>query len=174
MKNFEELIRTRRSVRKFDPNRPIPEELISKIIQAGIDAPTATNAQPFHIYHLRSPEAREKIQQCYTAPWAKDAPLYLLVVGEDDRAWTYKDGLQTALYTDGAIVTTHMMLQAWAEGVGSTWICAFDRLKCCELFDDLEMGRRTPLNLLALGHPAMNPADLPHRRRSVEELVTEL
>lgn len=173
MNHFQQLARSRRSVRKYDLTRSIPENVVERILQAGIDAPTAKNAQPFHLYILRSDEARAKFQSCYNGRWVDDAPLYILVVGEEEEAWVYKDGQNNTVYTDAAIVTTHMMLQAWDDGVGSCWICAFDREKCCELFG-LELGKRTPLNVLALGYPLEDPSTLPYRRKPKSELITDL
>jgi nitroreductase len=38
---YTDLIRTRESVRNYDPNRPVPKEILEKILEAGRLAPSA-------------------------------------------------------------------------------------------------------------------------------------
>lgn len=143
------------------------------ILEAGHLAPSATNAQPWHFYHLKSEEAREKIHSCYKPGWFADAAEVVLIVGEEDQPWSYKDGLNNALYIDAAIATSYMQLQAWELGIGSVWICAFDRLKCAELFG-LKMGERTPIALLALGYASADHTPRPKTRKPLSEVLTTL
>lgn len=167
-------LKERRTIRKYDPTRKLSPEVLDQILEAGRIAPSAKNNQPWHFFVLESEEARAKIQQCYDRSWFKDAAAYILIVGDNERAWKHPDEYgDSLLQTDGAIATTHMMLTAWDLGVGSTWVCAFDRIKCCELFG-LEIGRRTPLNILALGYPDVDPKTLPFIRKPKEEVITRL
>ncbi len=57
-----EAIRTRRSVRKWLP-KPVPDELIEKIVDAGRWAPSAGNFQPWAFIIIQSPETKERIQK---------------------------------------------------------------------------------------------------------------
>lgn len=169
-----ELLKSRRSIRKFDPSKSISDEILDRIIEAGRVAPSACNKQPWHFYLIKSAEAREKVWQCYDRPWVQDAYAYVLIVGEVDQCWTYPDGVgDTSLYTDCAIATTSMMLQACSEEVGSLWICNFDRPKCCELFG-LDVNKRRPISFLALGYPNVDPETLPFKRKEKEEILTLL
>lgn len=172
--NMLELLRTRRSIRKFDRSRAVPDEILQRILEAGHIAPSACNKQPWHFYLIKSQEAREKVWACYDRPWVQDAYAYVLITGEVDQCWTYPDGLgDTSLYTDCAIATTSMMLQATAEGVGTLWICNFDRPKCCELFG-LDVNSRRPISFLAIGYPDEDTSTLPFKRKEMEEILTIL
>ena len=62
---FLELAKSRYSVRKFDA-RPVEEEVLQKILEAGRVAPTAKNMQPQKIYVLESPEAVASIREITT------------------------------------------------------------------------------------------------------------
>lgn len=96
-----------------------------------------------------------------------------MVVGEEEEAWVYKDGRNSAVYIDCAIATSYMEMQAWDLGIGSLWVCAFDREKVCELFG-FEMGRHTPVNLLVLGYEPDGVSKKPRLRKSLSAFYSEL
>ena len=51
---YTELIRTRESIRNYDPNRPVPKEILEKILDAGRLAPSACNYQPWKFLVISS------------------------------------------------------------------------------------------------------------------------
>ena len=167
------IIQNRHSVRAYDPAKKISEEDLAKIIEAAHNAPSAHNQQPFHIYRLKSREARDKINQCWSRKFLDDAAEILLVVGEEEQAWVFKDGRNNSVYIDTAIATAYMEMQAWELGIGSLWVCAIDREKACELFG-LEIGKRTPINLLVLGYEPENATPKNRIRKGLSELYSEL
>lgn len=166
-------INARYSVRQFDPNKKISEKDISLILHAVVMAPSAQNRQPYHIYRLRSSEAKDKMQMCYDRDWLRGASDILLVVGKDHEAWTYTDGMNTSVYVDAAIAVSYMQLQAWELGVGSVWVCAFDREKASQLFD-LQGKNETPIALLVLGYEAEGYVRRERNYRDISELMTTL
>jgi len=48
---FEELVRTRRSVRGYKTD-PVPREVIDEIIEVAKGAPSSMNTQPWHVHVL--------------------------------------------------------------------------------------------------------------------------
>ena len=59
--NFLDFARERYSVRSFS-DRPVEQDKIDRILEAGQVAPTALNFQPQKIYILKSEEALEKMR----------------------------------------------------------------------------------------------------------------
>ena len=57
-----EAIRTRRSVRKWLP-KPVPEEVVEQILEAGRWAPSAGNFQPWAFIIIQNAETKERIQK---------------------------------------------------------------------------------------------------------------
>ncbi|MFA7506804.1 MAG: nitroreductase family protein, partial [Bacilli bacterium] len=47
-----EIINKRRSIRKYD-NKIIEQEILEKIVRAGMQAPSAINQQPWHFFVIR-------------------------------------------------------------------------------------------------------------------------
>lgn len=143
-------MRSRFSVRSFS-NRPIEKDKLKAILVAGQIAPTAVNFQPQKIYVLQSDSALKKIRSITNSTY--NAPTVLLVCADMNKSWhsrfvpTYESG-----ESDAAIVCTHMMLEAWEQGIGSVWVLLFDPEKVRKQFD-LPPNIR-PVCLLPIGYPA--------------------
>ena len=58
--DFEDVIRSRRSVRKYQSD-PIPDELLRELLETACTAPSAVNYQPWYFVAVRSPEAMERL-----------------------------------------------------------------------------------------------------------------
>ena len=74
--SFFELASERYSERYFDP-RPVEQEKIDKILEAGRTSPTACNYQPQRIYVMQSEEALKKVRSIRVSHF--NAPLMMLV-----------------------------------------------------------------------------------------------
>lgn len=148
--DFLELAADRYSVRSYS-DRPIGPEKMERILKAGQLAPTAVNFQPQKIYVLKSPEAIGKIRSL--TRFAYDAPVVLLVCADKTKVWRSpsEHGYDTG-EMDASIVCTHMMLEAWALGIGSVWVRGFDSRQVAKVFDLPEQVQ--PICLLPIGYPS--------------------
>ena len=165
------LLENRYSVRKFKPE-PISQDTMTKILKAGHFAPTACNNQPQKVFVLQSEDALAKLRKCTRCHFGCTAAL--LVCGDSERAWVRKYDGKDSLYVDASIVTTHMMLAAEEEDVGTCWVMYFDpnAVRCeFELPEHLE-----PVAILVMGYPAEDstPGPLHSQFRAEEELVAYL
>lgn len=71
-----ETIRTRRSIRKFKSD-PIPDQLITELIEAGRLAPSGSNLQATRYVIIKSLEARARLAQCTPLPFVTRAPVVI-------------------------------------------------------------------------------------------------
>ena len=169
--DFMSLAAARYSVRKFT-DQPVEEEKLNVILEAGRLAPTAVNFQPQKVYVLRSPEAIAKAEKL--TPCIYGATTVLLVCCDMDRVW--KSPLRPGYSTwevDASIVTTHMMLAAWEQGIGSVWVGYFNDTAVAEAFGLPENIR--PVALLPLGYAAIGPKEEQHSAlRPKEETIEYL
>jgi nitroreductase len=167
---FYDVLKKRRSVRKFNSNKKISDDILFRILEAGRIAPSAANRQPWKFVVVKDQKIREDICRSYKGEWLKDAPVILVVVGRKDKSWVrLKDG-QNSIEVDLTIALDHMILAAAAEGIGSCWIMAFDYdiLKTVlKLQEDEFISCMTPL-----GYPAEDfPADRIPDRKKIEEII---
>jgi len=153
---FEKLIKERYSVRKFKDGH-LPKEVLDKILEAGHLAPTGCNYQPQRILVLNTDESMEKLKNCTRCHF--DAPTAMLVCCNIIESWTRPyDGAKSAP-VDAAIVTTHLMLAAKNEGVGSCWVMHFNPEAMKNAFNIPES--YIPVALLVMGYPAEDAKPLP-------------
>lgn len=169
--DFLSLAAERYSVRAFS-DRPVEEEKLQKVLESGRLAPTAKNNQPQRIYVLKSPAALETVQTL--TPCAFGAPVVLMVCGDTKEAWAHPDTGHASTEMDVSIVTTHMMLEAWEQGLGSTWVCRFDTERARTAFHLPETVQ--PFCLLPIGYAAETAQPSPNhgKRKQLEETVTVL
>lgn len=136
--NFLELAKDRYSVRKFK-KQEVPQEIIEKILEAGMVAPTGCNNQPFRIYVIKSKEALEKVYGCTRCHF--EAPLIFAICYNKDECWYRPYDGKGCGEVDASIVTTHMMIEGWEQGIGSCWVMHYrpeDLKKALDLPDNIE------------------------------------
>lgn len=123
---YNDLIRSRESIRNYDPARSVPKEILERILNADRLAPSACNFQPWKFLLISSAEQLEKIRVCYDRDWFKEAPHILVIVGQRNKAWNRSYDGYNSIETDVAIALTHIILAAENEGVGACWIEAYN------------------------------------------------
>ncbi len=146
--DFLELAKDRYSVRKF-LSREVEQEKIDKILEAGNVAPTACNFQPQVIYVIKSNRGLEKLQKCKFSHFGET--LAFLVCYDEKKCWFRSFDNKPSGEIDASIVATHMMIEAWNEGIGSTWIMHFDPEAIKTEFDIPT--NVIPVCLLVMGYP---------------------
>ena len=65
-----EAMHTQRAIRRLRPD-PVPEELIRKVLDAAIRAPSGTNQQPWNFIVVRDPAKRKRIGELYLEVWSR-------------------------------------------------------------------------------------------------------
>lgn len=169
MRDLLEIIKGRRSIRKFKPD-PIPEEDLREILEAGIWAPSAGNTQEWRFYVVRDPAlkaglASAALEQRFLA----EAPVVIVVCADLEKIKkAYGErGVNVYALQDTAAAAQNMLLMAHAKGLGSCWVGAFSEVQVREVLGLGAMMR--PLVLIPLGYPAQSPS--PRPRCPLEEVV---
>lgn len=124
--DFYKVIRTRRSIRSFKPD-PIPPDVLERILDAARIAPSGSNRQPWLFILVDDPDTKRRLAECCSRQmFIAEAPVVVVVCGFNihyNRGGYMGD---LSMLVDCSIATTHLILAARAEGVGSCWIGAFD------------------------------------------------
>lgn len=110
------IIHTRRSIRRFR-DKPISENLITKILEAAMTAPSAHNQQPWHFIVIDDPELKNKIPEFHQyAQMTKDAPIGILVCGNTEKFVDENFWIQ-----DCAAATENLLLAVHGLDLGAVW-----------------------------------------------------
>ncbi len=173
--DFLEMAKNRYSERYYDP-RPIEQEKLDRILEAGRAAPTACNYQPQRFFLIRSDEAKAKLRT--VTHFHFNAPLTILVCYDYDQVWKnprdryYKD--YNSGEQDASIAATSMMFEAEEQGIHSVWVRGFDSKTVADTFGLPE--NMIPVMMLVLGYPRSDakPSDWHYLRKPLDEYVTEL
>ena len=168
--DFYELIEGRESIRNYDPDRPVDQGTLKRILNAGRVAPSAANKQPWRFLLISSPPMLAKVRQCYDKSWFRAAPHILAVVGDAAAAWMRGSDGYNSIETDLTIATDHMILAAEYEGVGTCWIEAYNPLILREALG-LKATERV-YSITPLGYPKEGFVKRGAKeRRALEDLV---
>ncbi len=120
MNEVIEMMKTRRSIRKFKPEA-LSEAIIEQIAEAGTYAATGKNLQSPIIIAVTNKQLRDRISEMNRkiGGWQEGfdpfygAPAMLIVLADKN--------VPTAVY-DGSLVMGNLMLAAHSLGIGSIWI----------------------------------------------------
>jgi nitroreductase len=141
---FDEVVRRRRMVRSYEPDRPVPPEIVDKIVKHALRAPSAGFSQGWGFLVLQEPADRELFWSTLAEAdeeadsWLRrlrEAPLIIVALSnksvyldryaQDDKGWTDRDESHWPVPywdIDTGFASLLMHLTAVNEGLGSCFI----------------------------------------------------
>lgn len=162
-------IKYRRSVRSF-LDKEIPKEVINKIIEALIWAPSAGNLQARKFFFISNIELKRQIAKAaLNQTFISEAPLVIVGCVDRDRIYPRygERGIKLYAIQDVACSITNAMLVACENGLGTVWIGAFREDEVSKILHLPDYLR--PVVILPIGYPAHIPSAPP--RVSFREAV---
>lgn len=146
-------IRSRISVRQYS-DRPISDEDLHKILEAGMSGPSCVNSRDWSFIVVRSKEMLNKMADANGRPAEplRSAQVGILVCGDLERAF---QGAPDYWVVDGSIAAQNMILAAHAMGIGSVWLGTWPQMNRVNaqaaLFGLPET--QIPHSIIAFGYP---------------------
>ena len=123
MTDFLDLAKRRFSTRRY-LEKKVEQEKLDVILEAGRVAPTTENGQPQRILVVQDEQGLIALESGGN-PYR--APLVLVVCADIADSFHDPETNRDSYEVDATIVTTHMMLAATDQGLGSIWVGQFDR-----------------------------------------------
>ena len=151
-----ETMMTRRSVRSWE-DKPVPEELVKKILAAAMQAPSARNQQAWQFIVLTERKVLDEVAK--TAPGAKPAekaPLGIIVCGDMS--------LETATagywVQDCAAASMSILIAAYSLGLAGVWTAGYPNMdRANGLARIVGLPENViPLSMILLGYEESRPA----------------
>jgi nitroreductase len=114
-----DLIKTRRSVRKYKSEMPSDDQM-KKCIEAACSAPSAHNSQPWKFVVVKDRESIEKLARTQThSRFLLTAPVVIVALGDEAKSpghWI----------EDCSCAIMLLMLEASSLGLGTCWNAVYD------------------------------------------------
>ena len=170
MMDLFEAIYGRRSIRKY-LDKPIPKDVMMKIIDAARWAPSSCNRQLWEFVIVTKLDIKQRIadEACFGQKFLKKAPSLVVVFYDDTKERREEtgpskhDSIQSA-----AAAIQNMILAAYSMGVGSLWVCSIKKMLMLNKILNVPEYIR-PIAIVAFGYPAEKPV-VP-KRRAIESFV---
>jgi len=162
--NVFEAILKRRSVRKYSSDN-IPDDIIEKLLDAAMWAPSGGNTQPWRFVVVKDEVTRKMLKA--VSPGLSGEPSVIIVACVDYGA-TPDETAAIKILDMGATIE-NLLLAAHALGLGACWIASANWRGVKEAVGIPEHGSIEPVSLIAVGYPTENPT--PKARRPIEDIV---
>ncbi len=152
--NGTELIRARRSIRKYMAGEKIPREDIQTMLEAAMMAPSANNSRPWEFVVVESREVLDQLMAAhpYTGMLAT-ASAAIVVCGRPD----LQSGKEFWPQDCGAAIE-NLLLQATELGYGTCWCGCYPVMDRAEKVREILQVSSVPVAIVALGVPNESPA----------------
>jgi nitroreductase len=160
---MSELIEKRRSIRKFQSDRPVTKEQIDQLLRAAMLAPSACNSRPWEFVAITKREILDEIARNHPyARMCESATAAIVIVAIP------QSGLPEGFYPqDCGAATQNILLEAVSLGLGTCWCGIYPKENHIASFSKLlDISKpKIPFCVIAIGTPAENP----EQRGSFEE-----
>lgn len=167
---FFELVKARRSIRRFDKAKKVSDEDINKILEAAIWAPSAGNTQCARFFVVKDPAIKDELAvKAGHQPFISDATAVIVVCADLDavgRSYGAR-GRDTYALQDTAVAAENMLLAITELGLASCWIGAFDEGRAAKILK-LEDHLR-PVAMIPVAYSSDRPN--PPKRKSMDEII---
>ena len=122
MTSIFELLKTRRSIRKYLPEA-VESEKINQIILAALMSPASKRSNPWEFIVVTENEMLFKLSESrsHSSQMLADSPLGIVVIANSTKSDVWME--------DASIAAIIMQLQAQDLGLGSCWIQVYGRKK---------------------------------------------
>lgn len=171
-------IKARRAFRALD-ERPIPVDVIRRVLEASILAPSCSNNQPWRFIVMQTPDGLAKGREALSKGnyWAKKAPVLICIHARKEDDCMSSEGRDYALFACG-LAAANLMIQAVAEGLIAHPMAGYDAAAIKTAF--ALPADSIPIGFLALGYPGDESGlsekhkaseHAPRNRKPLEEVV---
>ena len=173
MTSFFDLLKTRRSIRKYLP-KPVEQEKIATITKAALMSPASKRSNPWEFVVIQDKEMLGKLADCrqHGSQFLAESPLAIVILADTTKSDVWME--------DAAIASIIMQLQVHDLELGSCWIQVYGRQKEEQLSSEsyirslLHIPKHfSVLNILSIGYPNETRNPFEDEKLAVEKIHFE-
>lgn len=167
-KDIFEIIKTRRSIRKY--KKEIPDKsLITRCIEAACYAPSSKNSQPWAFLLIKNTDKIRELSK--TQPYSKflkNAPFVIVALADESKSNHWLEDCSCAI--------TLLLLEAHSLGLGTCWNAVYhpetsEREDYVRKVLDIDKRYRVIANI-GIGYPDEEPS--PKKVKSLKEAILKM
>ena len=150
-------IMTRTSVRDYQ-DKAVDDQIIEKILRAGMAAPSAMNKQPWSFIVIKDKSLLQKLgENLSNASMTGKAPFAVVVCG--DLSKTQEGEGASSWIQDGSAASENILLAAHALDLGAVWTGIYPKAARIDIIREMLNlpDNLIPLSLIPIGYPAETP-----------------
>jgi nitroreductase len=160
-----EAISERKSIRAYK-EQEVEEEKLTRVLEAARLSPSASNRQEWKFIVVKNGATRKKLAAAsYGQRFVGEAPVIIVACATETKAIMTCG--QPAHTVDLSIACTHIILEAWEQGLGTCWLGTFNEAEVKEILaipDRVRVVTMTPL-----GYP--NEPGRPKARKTLDQII---
>ena len=156
--DFDEVVRKRKMIREYQQDSQIPTEIINKLLKNAHRSHSAGHTQVQGYIVVIDPITKKKLCQASLGQsQVEDASVLIIVCANTSRSVIRYGKRGTDFYSiiDGAFASMIILLSAVNEGIGASFIGAFEDNRIVKILG-LPVHVK-PIGIIALGYPAEKP-----------------
>lgn len=173
MNSFFDLLKNRRSIRKYSPTA-VEQDKITLITKAALMSPSSKRSNPWEFIVVQDTETLQKLAGCrpHGSQFLAESPLGIIVTADTTKTDVWME--------DASIAAIIMQLQAQDLGLGSCWIQVYGRNKDDEMTTEsyirglLDIPEHfAVLSIISIGYPNEERKPYDEGKLAVDKIHTE-
>jgi nitroreductase len=156
--DFDEVVKKRKMIRKYEQDRQVSTDIINKLLRNAHRSPSAGHTQVQEFIIVIDPITKRKLCQASLGQsQVENASVLIIVCSNTSRSVERYRKRGTEFYSiiDGAFASMVMLLSAVNEGIGASFVGAFEDNEVRKILRIPIQVR--PIGIIALGYPAEKP-----------------
>ncbi len=173
MNSFFELLKTRRSIRKYLP-KVVEQEKIDLITKAALMSPASKRSNSWEFVVVQDKATLQKLADCrpHGSQFLAESPLGIVVIADTTKSDVWIE--------DVSIASIIMQLQVQDLGLGSCWIQVYNRHKDDETTTESYIRNLlnipehfAVLNIISIGYPNEERKPYDESKLAIEKIHSE-
>lgn len=165
-----DIINKRRSIRRYSEEE-VSDELLLKLLEAAMQAPSAVNQQAWHFVYTRNNTVINELKNSSRGSKNIENAKLVIIPCIDKN----KIKMEEFVSLDLAASTQNILLEATFNNIGSLWVGIYpkeDRVNNVKSILNLD-DNLIPFSLVGVGYP-LNKEDIKYINRFDKDLITKI
>lgn len=168
--SFVSVVKRRAMIRAYTSD-PVPEDVIQRLLEYAVRAPSAGNLQPWEFVVVQDPAVRSQLATAAFGQTSVASAPVIIATCADIQRMGKKYGTRGSFYSlvDTSFASLLILLGVVEQGLGACFVGAYNPVEVAKILGLPEHVR--PVGLITLGYPAERPSKPHNKTISLQKLV---